>query len=95
VPGKRRNRTIETARALINRLRKPKLEINKGVVLEVIEMKPHKKWRTQGDDLRSFLGDFVASVPQFELPAGLNLPPAMAANLTNHKLSLEELLLVV
>jgi hypothetical protein len=31
------------------------------------------KWRAQGDDLRTFLGDFVASLPQVEFPAGLSL----------------------
>jgi hypothetical protein len=30
-------------------------------------------WRTQGDDLRTFLVDFVASVPQEEFSAGLDL----------------------
>jgi hypothetical protein len=32
-----------------------------------------KNWRAQGDDLRTFLGDFVAALPQIEFPAGLNL----------------------
>jgi len=31
------------------------------------------KWRAQGDDFRTFLGDFVAALPQIELPSGLNL----------------------
>jgi hypothetical protein len=31
------------------------------------------KWCAQGDDFRTFLGQFVATLPQIELPAGLNL----------------------
>jgi hypothetical protein len=34
--------------------------------------KPAVKWRAQGDDLRTFLGDFVAALPQIEFPAGLS-----------------------
>ena len=30
-------------------------------------------WLAQGDDLRTFLGDFVAALPQIEFPAGLNV----------------------
>jgi hypothetical protein len=32
-----------------------------------------EKWRAQGDDFRTFLSDFVANVPQFEIPVGLGL----------------------
>ena len=31
------------------------------------------KWRAQGDDLRTFLTDFVAALPQIDFP-GVNLP---------------------
>jgi hypothetical protein len=31
------------------------------------------KWRAQGDDFRTFLTDFAASLPQIEFPAGLSL----------------------
>lgn len=31
------------------------------------------KWCAQGDDFRTFLGDFVAALPQIEFPAELNL----------------------
>jgi hypothetical protein len=30
-----------------------------------------EEWRAQGDDFRTFLGDFVAALPRFEFPAGL------------------------
>lgn len=30
------------------------------------------RWRAQGDDFRTFLGEFVASLPQLQFPAGLN-----------------------
>ncbi|MGC1620204.1 MAG: hypothetical protein WA765_17065, partial [Candidatus Acidiferrum sp.] len=33
----------------------------------------NEEWRAQGDDLRTFLGGFVAGMLQFELPAGLSL----------------------
>ena len=32
-------------------------------------------WCAQGDDFRTFLGDFVAVVPQIEFVTGLNLSP--------------------
>jgi hypothetical protein len=32
-----------------------------------------KKWRAQGDDFRTFLGDFVAALPQIDFPVGLSL----------------------
>jgi hypothetical protein len=32
-----------------------------------------EKWCAQGDDLRTFLTEFVAALPQIELPHGLNL----------------------
>jgi site-specific DNA recombinase len=32
-----------------------------------------EKWRTQGDDFRTFLAEFVAILPQIDLPAGLGL----------------------
>jgi hypothetical protein len=28
------------------------------------------KWRAQGDDLRTFLGEFVSALPQVELDVG-------------------------
>ncbi len=31
------------------------------------------EWRAQGDDFRTFLGDFVAALPQIEFQAGLIL----------------------
>jgi len=31
------------------------------------------KWRAQGDDFGTFLGDFAAALPQIKFPAGLNL----------------------
>jgi hypothetical protein len=31
-----------------------------------------EKWRAQGDDLRTFLVNFVAALPQIEFPAGLS-----------------------
>ena len=31
------------------------------------------KWRAQGDDYRTFLGDFVASLPQFDFLGALSL----------------------
>lgn len=33
----------------------------------------NEEWRAQGDDFRTFLGDFVAALPQIEFPPGLNL----------------------
>ena len=40
-------------------------------------MNPHGsgegKWCAQGDDFRTFLGDFVASLPQYDFPDGLRL----------------------
>lgn len=33
----------------------------------------HKKWCAQGDDSRTFLGDFVAALSQIVFPAELNL----------------------
>jgi hypothetical protein len=38
----------------------------------LIEEEEEEEWRTQGDDFRTFLGDFVASLTQFEFPAGSN-----------------------
>jgi hypothetical protein len=32
-----------------------------------------RKWCAQGDDSRTFLGDFVACLPQPNIPAGLSL----------------------
>jgi hypothetical protein len=32
-----------------------------------------KEWHVQGDDLRAFLGDFVAALSQIEFPGGLSL----------------------
>jgi hypothetical protein len=32
-----------------------------------------EEWRTQGDDFRTLLGDFVAALPQVEFPSGLRL----------------------
>jgi len=32
-----------------------------------------EKWRAQGDDFRTFLGDFVAALPKIVFPAELNL----------------------
>jgi hypothetical protein len=32
-----------------------------------------EKWRAQGDDFRTFLGDFVASLPQFNISSALSL----------------------
>ena len=34
---------------------------------------PRSKWRAQGDDFRTFLQDFVASLPQVEFHAGSSL----------------------
>jgi hypothetical protein len=34
--------------------------------LEVLGCKGEKKWCAQGDDFRTFLHDFVASLPQFD-----------------------------
>ena len=48
-------------------------EMNIRVLLAVIEEKPLKKWRAQGDDLRTFLAEFVAALPQMEFPAELSL----------------------
>jgi hypothetical protein len=31
------------------------------------------KWCAQGDDFRTFLGDFVAALPQIVFPSGLNI----------------------
>ena len=31
------------------------------------------RWRAQGDDFRTFLGNFVAALPRIELPIGLGL----------------------
>jgi hypothetical protein len=31
------------------------------------------RWCARGDDFRTFLADFVAALPQIELPSGLNL----------------------
>ena len=31
------------------------------------------KWRALGDDFRTFLGEFVAALPQIDFPAGLTL----------------------
>jgi len=42
--------------------RKPFDPILQGVKTEV--------WRSQGDDFRTFLGDFVAALPQIEFPVG-------------------------
>ena len=33
------------------------------------------EWRAQGDDFRTFLGDFVSALPQIEFPANLVLQP--------------------
>jgi hypothetical protein len=33
-----------------------------------------EKWRAQGDDLRTFLNEFVSGLPQVEIPVGLSLP---------------------
>jgi hypothetical protein len=32
-----------------------------------------RKWRAQEDDLRAFLSEIVAALPQIELPSGLTL----------------------
>jgi hypothetical protein len=32
-----------------------------------------ERWCAQGDDFRTFLGDFVAGLPQIELASGLKL----------------------
>ncbi|MGB6718385.1 MAG: hypothetical protein WBE47_15655 [Candidatus Acidiferrales bacterium] len=48
-------------------------EITERVCLEMIVKKALNEWRAQGDDLRTFLGKFVAGMSQFEPPAGLNL----------------------
>jgi len=37
------------------------------------DCKGQKKWCGQGDDLRTFLGDFVAALPQIVFPGGLNM----------------------
>ena len=48
-------------------------ETRKGYRLKLLKTKTRKKWRAQGDDSRTFLGDFVAALPQIEFPPGLNL----------------------
>jgi len=35
--------------------------------MEVSEKKSLKKCRAQGDELRTFLGDLLAALPQFEI----------------------------
>jgi hypothetical protein len=32
-----------------------------------------ERWHAQGDDLGTFLGDYVAALPQIEFPVGLSL----------------------
>ena len=32
----------------------------------------NEEWRAQGDDFRTFLADFLASLPQIEFPDGLS-----------------------
>jgi hypothetical protein len=41
-------------------------ETNRRASSEAVENKLRKEWRAQGDDLRTFLADFVAAVPQFD-----------------------------
>ena len=41
--------------------------------LNCLEQVEWYEWCAQGDDLRTFLGDFVAAFHQIELPDGMNL----------------------
>jgi hypothetical protein len=43
------------------------------VIWEVFENDQLKKWRAQGDDLRTFLYGFVLVLPQLDSPLGLRL----------------------
>ena len=47
-------------------------ETNQRVSREVIEKELNEGWRAQGDDFRTFLGEFVARLPQIEFPVGLS-----------------------
>jgi hypothetical protein len=40
---------------------------------QAFECKREKQWRAQGDDFRTFLGQFVEAVTQMEFPVGLSL----------------------
>jgi len=40
---------------------------------QLTEYKARKKWRAQGDDLRTFLTDFVASLPESDFSGALSL----------------------
>lgn len=44
------------------------------IVLEFIwNEEDRMKWRAQGDDLRTFLGEFLSILPQIEMPRRLRL----------------------
>jgi hypothetical protein len=45
----------------------------KRIVSEFVERKPQKKWRTQGDDFRTFLHEFLSASPEVEIPAEFGL----------------------
>ena len=49
------------------------IETTRGLATKNIYVEHNKKWCAQGDDFRTFLADFVANVPQFDLSAALSL----------------------
>jgi len=43
-------------------------KLHKGYRRKSLNVKRGKDWRAQGDDFRTFLGEFVSRVPQRDVP---------------------------
>jgi hypothetical protein len=63
----------ETACHLVWRIVRTEFETDNKMLVEVIHRNYRSRWRAQGDDLRTFLCDFVACLPHVEFPAALSL----------------------